>query len=219
MSASYIFSLLTATFVTALVIANLMGSLLLTVTIPFFGPVIVSGGIIAFPITFLLTDLINEFYGTQGARYTTALGFLMAILVFAVLWLAQQGTPLQDSPLPKSAFSSVFANYAGMFIASLAAYVVGQLLDISLFQGFKKITGSKLIWLRATGSTLISQGFDSFIVSFVAFYGDLPVDIILKLAQSGYWIKFTVAILITPLLYFGHSLLSKAIRPVPPKAA
>jgi len=96
-----------------------------------------------------------------------------------------------------------------MFAASLTAYVIGQLLDIQLFQAFRKITQHRYIWLRATGSTVISQLFDSILVTFIAFWGEHPTEILLRLALGNYTWKFVVAVAITPLLYLGHGLLRR----------
>lgn len=208
-----VFATLTGTFVAALIIANLMGALLFTLSLPFgLGTHTLSAGIIAFPITFLLTDLLNEFYGARGARLVTAVGFGLSIMAYMVFSLGQQVVVAPNTVLSSGAYLEVSGQYTGMFIASLTAYLVGQLLDISVFGVFKRITGSRLIWLRATGSTLISQLVDSFIVGFIAFSGTLSVPVIIGIATANYWVKFVVAIVTTPLLYVGHWALTRVLK-------
>ncbi|MGE0201027.1 MAG: queuosine precursor transporter [Candidatus Melainabacteria bacterium] len=214
-----VFVWMAAFFVTSLILANLIGSMLFSFRLPFALPLVgdkalLSAGIIPFPVTFILTDLVNEFYGEKGARFVTFVGFGMSIMVYLYL-TAGDHLPLDAVTLiQKSQYSAISANYAGMFVASLAAYLVGQLLDIRVFHIFKQITGSRFIWLRATGSTVISQVFDSLVVTFVAFTGDLPVTTILQIAGSNYVWKFLIAVGITPVLYLGHILIRRVLDPV-----
>jgi uncharacterized integral membrane protein (TIGR00697 family) len=108
-------------------------------------------------------------------------------------------------------FTKVIAPFTNMIQASLIAYVVGQFLDIGLFRVFKHYTGNKYLWVRATGSTLVSQLFDSFIVTFVAFWGTLSVEQMVAMGQGNYSVKVVAAILITPLLYLGHKLVFRLL--------
>lgn len=210
-----VFAWMTGVFLTCLLIANLTGSMLFTFRLPFLPePVLLSAGIIPFPVTFILTDLLNEFYGKQGARFVTYVGFAMSILVYALfaglLWLI--ANPVSVAPfsqLTQAQFTHFAGLYTGMFIASLTAYLIGQMLDIQVFHVFRRITKHRFIWLRATGSTVISQLFDSIIVTFIAFWGDHPVHTLWQLALGNYIWKFLIAVVITPLLYLGHALLNR----------
>jgi uncharacterized integral membrane protein (TIGR00697 family) len=100
-------------------------------------------------------------------------------------------------------------------VGSLTAFVIGQVLDASIFQVFRRITGSRFIWLRATGSTLISQLVDSFVVLYVAFYvfGNWPLAQVLSVATFNYWYKCAAAVLLTPLLYLAHYLIDRYLGP------
>lgn len=199
-------------FVTCLIIANLIGSLLFSFRLPFLAdPVLLSAGIIPFPVTFILTDLLNEFYGKEGARFVTWLGFGMSILVFLLLSVGTLLPVPADSPMPQNVYFIVSTQYSGMFIASLTAYLIGQMLDIQVFHLFRRITKHRLIWVRATGSTVVSQLFDSLIVTSIAFWGQMPLEKILHLAAGNYTWKFIIAVGITPLLYLGHAALQKLI--------
>jgi uncharacterized integral membrane protein (TIGR00697 family) len=126
-----------------------------------------------------------------------------------LLWVGGQLPVDAHTFIPKSTFMIISNQYMGMFVASLIAYLIGQMLDIQVFHLFRAVTKHRFIWLRATGSTVVSQLFDSLIVSFIAFWGQMHVQDILRLAISNYSWKFIIAVGITPLLYLGHTLLKR----------
>ncbi len=201
---------LCAIFLTSLIIANLVGSLLFSFHVPWMKDlVLLSAGIIPFPVTFILTDLLNEFYGEKGARFVTYVGFGMSILVYVFLAVGDHLPVDSRTVMPQAVYHTVTSQYTGMFVASLTAYLIGQLLDIRIFHIFRGITKHRFIWLRATGSTVVSQLFDSLIVTFVAFGGQMQAADILQLAMGNYTWKFLVAVGITPLLYLGHMILQR----------
>jgi uncharacterized integral membrane protein (TIGR00697 family) len=208
-----VFACLTAIFVICLVIADLIGALLFSFSVPWPGggklPVLLSAGIIPFPVTFILTDLINEFYGKEGARFVTWVGFAMCFLVFGFLFVGDHLPVDARTLIPKPVFTTLSSQYTGMFLASMTAYLIGQMLDIQIFHRLRAVTGHRFIWLRATGSTVLSQLFDSLIVTFIAFMGQMAVSDILRLALGNYTWKFIIAVGITPLLYVGHALLRR----------
>ncbi|MEB3287625.1 MAG: queuosine precursor transporter [Vampirovibrionales bacterium] len=211
---------LAAVFVSSLIIANLVGAYLFEIVLPFEMPLLgkralLSAGIIPFPVTFLLTDLLNEYYGEKGARFITFVGFAMSILVFLYLLFGNFLPVAGETVILPSQYSAFSDNYANMFAASLTAYLIGQLLDIKVFGVFKALTGSRFLWLRATGSTVISQVFDSLIVTSIAFYDNLSVDKILLIAASNYTWKFIVSVGITPFLYMGHMILKRLLHITP----
>lgn len=165
---------------------------------------------LTFPLTFLLGDIINEYYGPEATKETVYLGLYMSMLVFGVMNLAQ-ALPFLDKPFNVTplAFNSIFGTAKLMYIASITAYLIGQLCDIWLFGVIKKLTKGKLLWLRATGSTLISQMLDSFVVSYIAFSlgksltGQIPATLkeVWNISITGYSLKFVISALITPILY------------------
>ena len=126
--------------------------------------------------------MINEFYGSAGARFVTFVGFFMAIFAFVVIFVARLIPAAPFSPVGQAAFDNVLGNANRIFVASLVAYLVGQLVDIAIFQSAKRLTQSRHIWLRSTGSTLISQLIDTLIVTYIAFYGKIPTT---QLHQRG----------------------------------
>jgi hypothetical protein len=177
-------------------------------------------GMLTFPLTFLITDLVNDYYGRLAARRLTWLALGMGFLAFLTINLALVLPRLEaDFNVPEAAFEAVFKSSRWMYVASLAAYTVGQMLDIVLFGVFKRLTGGRMIWLRATGSTVVSQMFDSLVVStlyFGAVLGAPPLEV-LKLAATGYVLKFFLALSVTPLIYAGHAVIERwfGLLPLP----
>ena len=185
-------------------------------------------GMLTFPITFLLTDLVNEYYGKRAARHLVWLGLAMGFFVFLVVNVAlamprwEVGFNIKDG-----SFEDVFANSRIMYVASLGAYVVGSLSDIAIFGWIKRLTGGRMIWLRATGSTVISQFIDSFIVTWLAFSvgrmvfptdaQPMPFAHVLTTAATGYTLKFVLAVGLTPVIYLGRYVLSNrfGMKPIP----
>ncbi len=206
---------LCAVFLTALLIGDTIGSKLFVVDIPFGFTTLqatLSVGAIWFPITFVLTDTINEFYGSVGARFVTFVGFFMAIVAFIFIYLARLIPAADFSPVKQDAFNSVLGNANRIFVASLIAYLVGQLVDIAIFQSAKRLTQSRHIWLRSTGSTLISQLIDTVIVTYVAFYGQIPTVRLHQAATTSYVVKVLLAIGLTPVIYALHALIHRRLH-------
>jgi uncharacterized integral membrane protein (TIGR00697 family) len=208
-----LFVVCAAIFLTALVIAEATASKFFTAMhLPFtfsilgqsFDRVIMTAGVIAFPITFIVTDVVNEYFGKSGIRFVTYIGIGMIIFEFILLQIALAVPVDPISPVPQEAFSAVFGSTTRIIIGSLIAYVVGQLTDISLFHWIRKLTKGKHLWLRATGSTFGSQFLDTFVVLIVAFAGVLSIEAIIAITLFNYAYKFIIAVLITPLIYAAH---------------
>lgn len=191
---------LVATFLTALLIADVTAG-------KFFqaGSLSISVGIIPFPITFVLTDIVNEYYGKSGARTMTIIGAAMLIFAFAMITVARLLPVASNSPIPQDSFVSVFGMSGRFFAASLTAFLLGQLADIHAFHVVKRITQSRMLWLRATGSTAISQVVDTVVVNAAALAGIETVANIAKITAWSYAYKMGVAIVLTPLLYAVHA--------------
>jgi uncharacterized integral membrane protein (TIGR00697 family) len=186
-----------------------------------------TAGVLLWPVVFILTDIINEYYGQQGVRFlswmTAGLIAFAFILFSGAIWLAPADffvTGKQGSGVPNMqwAYQSVLGQGSFIIIGSLTAFLVGQLVDVLIFHRIKKWTGEKYIWLRATGSTLVSQFLDSFVVLFIAFYigtrmsqqGDdfvWPFSLFLAVGFVNYLYKFAVALLMTPVVYLVHSII------------
>jgi uncharacterized integral membrane protein (TIGR00697 family) len=206
---------LCAVFLTALLIGDTIGSKLFVVAIPLGVTHLhatLSVGVIWFPITFLLTDVINEFYGSRGARFVTYVGFWMAIVAFIIIFCARKIPAASFSPVHQSDFDNVLGNANVIFVASLVAYIIGQLVDIAVFQFAKRITQSRHIWLRSTGSTLISQLVDTIVVTGIAFASKLTPAELRNAIISQYSVKVIAAIGLTPIIYAMHGILHRRLH-------
>ena len=169
-------------------------------------------GVLLWPLEFVLTDIVNEYYGPKAVKrisYTAvaliSYGFIMFYFAMAVppadFWY---GTGSADGiPDMSKAFNGVFGQGMWIILGSLIAFLVSQLVDVTVFHKIKKHTGEKKVWLRATGSTLVSQLVDSFIVLFIAFKigKGWSWQLVLAICLVNYAYKFTMAILLTPLIY------------------
>ncbi len=184
-------------------------------------------GMLTFPITFLLTDLVNEYYGRRAARRLVWLALAMGGFVFVVVNVAL-AMPRWDAPfnIKDGSFEDVFANSRVMYVASLGAFLVGSLSDIAIFGWVKRLTGGRMVWLRATGSTVVSQFIDSFIVTWLAFSvgrmlfptdaAPMPMGEVLRTAATGYTLKFVIAVGLTPVIYLGRWVMTNrfGMRPI-----
>lgn len=177
-----------------------------------------AAGVILWPVVFISTDIINEYFGKRGVKAISYLTVGAIAYVFFVLYITIQLSPadfwLEVNQLDEGgrpfdinyAFNTVYGQGLGIIIGSLVAFLLGQLLDVFVFQRLRRITGERKIWLRATGSTLVSQLVDSYVVLFIAFYvfGDWPFLQIVAVGLVNYTYKAMVAIVLTPLLYVAH---------------
>jgi queuosine precursor transporter len=198
------FIFLTALFVAALMTGDFIGGKFFVL-----GGFQFSAGIIPFPLTFVLTDVVNEFYGKHGARRLTYAGLAAAVFVWAVINLALALPTSPDSPISDAVFRGAFGTSSRLYVASLTAYMIGQLLDITIFGALRRVTGHRFIWLRATGSTVLSQMIDSFTVSFVFLVGTRPLGFVFGNAVNNYLGKLAMAVLLTPLIYLGHAIFTR----------
>jgi uncharacterized integral membrane protein (TIGR00697 family) len=196
-----VFLLLGGIFVTNAIVAELIGGKLFAV-----GPFVMSMGILPWPIVFLTTDLINEHYGKSGVKFLTFTTVGLITFTFFVLYGALQIPAVDFSPVDDQSFYVVFGQSIWIIVGSITAFLFSQLLDVAVFWFFKARTGSRKLWLRATGSTAISQFFDTFIVAGIAFWlpGKITTTNYLTLSLTNYSYKLGIAIALTPLIYLGH---------------
>lgn len=180
-----------------------------------------TAGVMIWPVVFITTDIINEYFGKAGVRRISFLTAAFIAYVFVVIWIVTDLPPAAfwlevNGTDPEgnyfninTAFSTIFRQGLGIIIGSLTAFLLGQLVDVFTFQWLRKITGSSKIWLRATGSTLVSQFIDSFVVLGVAFYvfGNWSFNQVIAVGIINYIYKFFVAVLLTPLIYLAHYLI------------
>lgn len=198
---------LVAIFVAALLTSDLIGGKIFRVAGLDLGV-----GMIPFPLTFVLTDVVNEFFGTQGARRMTLVGLGTAVFTFAVVQLAIHLPTSPESPLKAQDFANIFGWSTRGYIASIAAYLVGQLLDITVFFTVRRLTRERLLWLRSTGSTLVSQLVDTVIVTFLLFGGQKPASYIWTLVRNSYGMKVAIAVGMTPVIYLAHGIFHRLLH-------
>jgi uncharacterized integral membrane protein (TIGR00697 family) len=176
-----------------------------------------SVGVLPWPIVFIMTDIINEYYGVRGVRFLTVLATLLIVFAFVVFYFAIRLSPdggwrtlfsSDGVPDMQAAYSAIFGQGMNIIVGSLSAFILGQLVDAFVFRGIKRLTGEGRFWLRATGSTLVSQFIDSVVVTYVAFtvFRGVPVGQTMAWAFTAYAYKFLVAVLMTPVIYGIHAL-------------
>ena len=207
-SAHKLYVYLGAIFVACLLLGDIIGGKTLATPLG-----AISVGIIPFPVTFLLTDVVNDFYGRKGAQFLTWLGFWMALLAYAILQVSTWLHPDPSTYFTQTEFAKVFGGSAQLFVASIVAYMIGQILDIHVFQFWKGLTQSRHLWLRATGSTVLSQVIDTVTINviFWRWTANKHWDWIFAKAGREYVIKLVVAIALTPAVYAVHGFIVKVM--------
>jgi len=177
-----------------------------------------TAGVLLWPIVFIMTDIINEYFGHNGVKLFSYIAAGLVAYAFAAVYLTIHLTP-SDFWINKqttlgtvnmqASFNAIFGQGLWIIIGSLAAFLIGQVVDVWVFHYVKQRTGEKLLWLRSTGSTLVSQLIDSFVVLFIAFYigSGWDLKLVLGIGVVNYFYKFIVAIVLTPLLYLVHKII------------
>lgn len=200
------FLVLSAVFLTHALLGELIGGKLIQTH-----GWIMSVGVIPWPMVFVVTDLINEYYGPRAVRRLTLLAVSLILYTFLVLMICMQVDAAPFSPVSDSAFQLVFGQSLWIIAGSVVAFLLSQLIDAAVFVLAKSRTRANLLWLRAVGSTLVSQLIDTFVINLIAF--GLPKKIslqqVLELSVTNYGYKVVIAIATVPLIYLGHSLLER----------
>jgi len=220
------FITLVAMFMVCLVVGDLIGGKLTSFHL--FGKEwVFSVGLIAFPVTFILTDILNEFYGKAVVRRITILAFFMVGMTLIIL-LAANALPFWPRVLaddwggvqPRD-FDRVFTGSMRIQLASMFAFLIANLVDIWVFFLFKRLTGNRMLWLRATGSTMVSQLIDTIVINAIVWGGKMTFDEYVTTVITSYAVKVAAAIAITPLIYGVHEIVEKLFKvpPAPPDVA
>lgn len=182
-----------------------------------------SVGVIIWPVVFILSDIVNEYFGKRGVR---KLSFITAMLVgysFLIVlggtklppadfWLQVNSLDSHGQPFDINyAYSTIFRQGLGIIAGSLSAFLLSQFVDVYIFHYLRKFTGHRKLWLRATGSTVISQLVDSFVILIIAFYflGNWSLEQVLKVGMVQYFYKVFLAIVLTPLIYLVHAIIDR----------
>jgi len=177
-------------------------------------------GVLLWPLEFVITDIVNEYYGPKAVRRISftavaliSYAFLMYFLAIRIppadVWLSSSSKQGVDNI--QTSFHAIFGQNMRIIIGSIVAFLVSQIVDVTVFQKIKKATGDKHLWLRATGSTLVSQFIDSYIVLFIAFSGVFSWQLILAVGIMNYIYKFSMAIILTPVIYLVEKRIEKYV--------
>ena len=221
-----VFLMLAGFFLCAMVLLNVIGiSRFIQI-----GKMQLAVGVLAYPLTFLCTDIISELYGRARANFMVTVGLLLNFFILAIMWLANALPAIDPSVQPPwqtlnlatpvglpngsqldgqvELFSLIYANTAGAVFASMLAYVFAQYIDVFLFHWIKKKTNGKHLWLRNNGSTIVSQAVDSVAVIMVTFgavilAGGMTLNAVMLLMLSNYLFKLAAALIDTPLIYLA----------------
>lgn len=186
----------------------------------FYFSINLTTGVLLWPVVFIMTDIINEYFGRRGVKILSYIAVVLISYAFIVIFIAMNLAPAEfwimregeHGPINMEiAFEAVFGQGLWIIVGSLVAFLVGQFIDVFVFYALKKRTGEKFLWLRSTGSTLVSQLFDSFIVLFISFHLNPATNWDLKLIFAigivKYLYKFIMAVALTPVIYLVHEMI------------
>ena len=193
-------------FVTNAILGELTGGKLFTV-----GPFTMSIGVIPWPVVFIATDLINEYFGRDGVKRLTFMTIGLIAYAFIVVYLSIQVPAASFSPVTDAQFQAVFGQSLWIIAGSITAFAASQLIDVGVFWLVRHQTGGKYLWMRATGSTIVSQLIDSVVIIGIAFWlpGKVRTSEFFIVAGANYSYKLLIALGVTPLLYVGHSMIDR----------
>lgn len=200
--------------------------------IPLFGNEFsfnLTAGVLLWPVVFIMSDINNEYYGEKGVRFLSYLTVVLLAYAFFMYYLAIHLVPAgwwpgskeaQGVPDMQRAYAQIFGQGTAIILGSLIAFLIGQIVDVVVFHRIREWTGEKYIWLRATGSTIVSQFIDSFVVLFIAFYlypkyisdANGPAwafNVVMSICIGNYIYKFIMAVLLTPVIYLVHNVIEK----------
>ena len=177
-------------------------------------------GVLLWPLEFIMTDIVNEYYGPKAVRQISYIAVALISYAFLMFYLAIHIPPADfwlttkaDSGVPnmQSAFNGIFGQGMWIIFGSITAFLVSQIVDVTVFHRIKRATGEKWVWLRATGSTVVSQLVDSFVVLFIAFKigNGWSWQLVLAICLVNYAYKFTMAVILTPVIYFIEGRIEK----------
>ena len=207
--AQRIYLLLGALFITSLVVSNLIFKKFFywyPFDIEFFGIKLfeISVGILPYPITFLITDLISEIYGKKKANQIVVTGIFASLFSMLIVYTANVVPATDWSPVKDDIYTTVFGSTAIAVMASMMAYLLAQFIDIQIYHFWKRLTKGKHLWIRNNCSTFLSQFVDTFTVLFLlCSFGEIAWDLFLGLLIAGFLFKVMIAALDTPFLYLG----------------
>lgn len=184
-----------------------------------------TAGVLLWPVVFIMTDIVNEYFGRRGVKLISWLTVVLIAWAFAFAYAAIALEPApwwvtvgeaQGVANMQTSFAVMFGQGLWTIAGSITAFLVGQLIDVAIYHRVRRATGERLVWLRATGSTLVSQLVDSFVVLYIAFVlgpQQWSIELFLAVGTVNYLYKVVVAVAATPLIYLGHALIDRYLGP------
>ena len=209
--ADFYYLLLGGLFIAALITCNLIANRFITIDLG-FKTFIISAGVLPYPVTFLITDVLSEVYGRKKTNRVIVVGFFSSFFVLGILASSMFFNAVPFSPVSDEQFGLMFGNSWRVVFASMIAYLTAQLVDVRLFHFWKGLTNGKHLWLRNNASTVFSQLVDTTLVVFVLFLGVRSNSEIGALILDGWLFKVICAFLDTPLLYLATYLFRRKFK-------
>ncbi len=180
-------------------------------------------GVIIWPLVFITSDILNEYFGKKGVRRISFISAGVILYASVITFFATKATPAQfwlETNLSNNstnnfdinlAYKVIFGQGIGIIIGSITAFLVSQLIDVYVFHYLRRLTQHRLLWLRTTGSTVVSQLIDSFLILFIAFFvlGNWSLRQVFDVGLVQYVYKVGLAILLTPLIYLVHHFIDR----------
>lgn len=204
----FIYTLLAGFFITNALLAELIGGKLFEM-----GPFALSLGVLAWPVVFVTTDLVNEYFGKPGVRRLTFITAALIVYAFVITLAGMEIPAVSFSPVSDEAYRNVFGQSLWIMVGSLVAFVISQLVDVVVFWAVRHRTQGKWLWLRSTGSTLVSQLVDTYTIMGIAFWlpGKVDFSEFVKISTSNYLYKGLIALAMTPVIYGAHKAIDRFI--------
>lgn len=200
-------------FCVVVIVGNIIFQKFIHISIPNILNLEISVGVLLYPITFLISDLLTEFYGKKRAKYVTSVTIIISFLVMCLLYISVNLKAVDWSPINDEQFKKVFSVYNTGTLASIIAIYIGQVIDITVFAWLKAKTNSQHLWLRNNVSTIIAQFFDTVTVLIIlCCFNVLPLSQLSNVFISSFIFKIVAAIIDTPFCYLGHFIIGSALK-------
>lgn len=209
--ANWLYLFLATLFITALIACNLIANKFIVVDLG-FKTFTISAGVLPYPITFLITDILSEIYGRKKTNQVVMMGFTALVFTLFILWLGSLFPAIDGSPVSNELYNTAFGNSWRVIMSSMVAYLFAQLVDVRLFHFWKDLTNGKHLWLRNNASTVLSQLVDTTLVVLVLFAGVLPWSTVGQYIFDGWLFKALTALLDTPFLYASTWFIRKKLK-------
>lgn len=206
-----LYLLLAGLFITALVACNLIANKFVTVNLG-FKTFVISAGVLPYPLTFLITDILSEIYGRKKTNLVVYVGFFASLFVLLILYLGGAFPAIPNSLVSDSDYNTVFQSSWRVVLASMVAYLFAQLIDVRLFHFWKRLTKGKMLWLRNNASTILSQLVDTTLVVLVLFVGRLSFETMGDYILDGWFFKVLCALADTLFIYFFVWLIKRKFK-------